>query len=69
MVEIEDQPRRYVVDEDLLDRAVNITETLTNLLYLVRMTASDPEEVGYHAAKAEEILQSLGDLLKSVIES
>jgi hypothetical protein len=48
-------------------RAANILETLTNLVYLARLEASDPEKVTEYMNITDERLQALAALLKTKV--
>lgn len=64
----EDVPRSYKVDDAFLMRAADVSEALTNLAYLMRVDANDPERVRMYVSMAEERLRTLGRLLHSVAE-
>ena len=49
---------------DVAVDARNITETLGNLAYLIRVDAHDPSRVLEYAHQAEERVQALGELLR-----
>lgn len=51
---------------DVAVSARNITETLGNLAYLIRVDAHDPLRVMEYAQQAEERLRALGELLRNV---
>lgn len=48
-------------------RAANILETLTNLIYLTRLEARDPEKVTQYMDLSDERLQALVALLKTKV--
>lgn len=54
------------VHGDVAVSARNITETLGNLAYLIRMDAHDPNRVLEYARQAEERVRALGELLREV---
>jgi len=51
------------IDEFVMD-ATNISETLTNLAYLIRVDAEDPRMVREYALQAEERLHALASMLR-----
>jgi hypothetical protein len=54
------------VEGDVAVNARNITETLGNLAYLIRVDAHDPSRVMEYARQAEERVRALGELLRSM---
>lgn len=52
-------------DRDFLDHAVNISETLSYLTYLLCIDAENPERVRLYAEQAQERVRALGSLLRS----
>ena len=53
------------VHGDFAISARNITETLGNLAYLIRVDAHDPSRVQEYARQAEERVRALGELLRT----
>lgn len=58
-------PSGLHVHGDVAVKARNITETLGNLAYLIRMDAHDPSRVLEYAQQAEERVRALGELLRN----
>lgn len=57
--------RPGVIDREFLTKAVNITEVLANLIYLIHLDSGDRAKVIAYSALAEERLHALGDLLRT----
>jgi hypothetical protein len=61
-----DVPHPVWVDRNVIDQAMNITETLVNLTYLMCVEADNPECVRSYTSLSEERLQTLARLLQSI---
>ena len=59
------QDLTYRGNDELVLHAVNISETLSNLAYLIGIDADQPERVRLYAEQVEERLRALGSLLRS----
>ncbi len=59
-------PNSHHVDDEFVRRAANLLETLCNLNYLICVEAQNPELVKAYANQAEQCLQKLGLLIRSV---
>jgi CheY-like chemotaxis protein len=59
----QDPPNVMLSDEDRKHQAVEIIDTLFNLLYLVRLDASEPAQVAAYAEQSEKLLLKMHDLL------
>jgi hypothetical protein len=61
-----DAPHRLWVDRKMLDQAVDIAEALANLNYLICVESEKPALVRWYSDQADEQIQKLGDLLRSI---
>jgi hypothetical protein len=61
-----DLPNPVWVDRSLIDQALNITETLVNLNFLMCAEADDPARTRSYGNHSEERLQALVRLLQSI---
>ena len=52
-------------DHDFLNHAINISETLSYLTYLICIDAESPDRVRLYAKQAQERVKALGSLLQS----
>ena len=51
--------------DEFVDNVVNISETLSNLTFLIEVDAEHPELVRRYARQAEDVLRALGELVRS----
>ena len=58
-------PHPRGINVEFMSKAVDITEALTNLTYLICLDSGDPRKVRSYAMLAEERLRALGDLFRS----
>jgi hypothetical protein len=58
-------PSLYGVKSEFMIRAVDLTEALANLNYLIRLDSGDPGRVRSYVGLAEESLHALEDLFRS----
>ena len=61
-----DVPHPIWVDRSIIDQALNISETLVNLNYLMCVEADDPARTRGYGSHSEERLQALVRLLQSI---
>ena len=61
-----DAPHRLWVDREMLDQAVDIAEALANLNYLICVECEKPALVRWYSDQADEQIQKLGYLLRSI---
>jgi hypothetical protein len=59
------QDLTYRGDDEFVLHAVNISETLSNLAYLICIDADSPERVRLYSEQVDERLRALGSLLRS----
>jgi hypothetical protein len=59
------QDLAYRGNDELVLHAVNLSETLSNLAYLIGIDADQPERVRLYAEEVEERLRALASLLRS----
>lgn len=53
------------VDSEFVIKALDITEALANLTYLISLDSGDPDKVRSYAGLVEERLHALEDLFRS----
>jgi hypothetical protein len=51
--------------DGFVDDVVHISDTLSNLAYLIELDAENPRLVRQYAKQADQLLQALGSLVRS----
>lgn len=51
--------------DGFVDDVVHISDTLSNLAYMIEIDAENPALVRQHAQQADQLLQALGSLVRS----
>jgi hypothetical protein len=59
------QDLSYTNDCEFMHHAINISETLSYLTYLLCIDAEEPERVRLYAQQVQERVRALGSLLRS----